>query len=140
MRAFLLFWAVPLGFFWTWYALSYHDLHFGIVFFSRQVHDITFGVYAELLGVEPSAIAPMIAKAILLDTAIVLAVIAFRRRRRIGAWLRERGGPSGALAAQGGQPVERALQDEGGGGRIDALGALGAGDIGGDQHPFGRHG
>ncbi|WP_198598230.1 DUF6105 family protein [Mangrovicella endophytica] len=87
IRALLLFWLLPLGFFWSWYFLSLNDINFGTLFFSRPLHDHVFAIYGSLLGVEPELLPAMIAKALFVDSSIVAAVIAFRQRRRIAAWL-----------------------------------------------------
>lgn len=36
MRYVFWFWFVPMGFLWSWFFLSYHDISFGLRFFSRQ--------------------------------------------------------------------------------------------------------
>ena len=105
MRAILLLWAIPLTFFWTWYGLSANDISFGTIFFSRALHDAVFEIYGRTLGVPPSAIPPMLAWGCALDTAIILAIAAFRWRAswvpramdRIGDlrdWLRARQKPA----------------------------------------------
>jgi hypothetical protein len=86
----LLFWAFPMTFFWGWYYLSYHDMHFGYLFLSRLLHDHVFGIYGNLLGVDPATIPPLILKASIIDTALIMAIFAFRRRRQITAWVRQR--------------------------------------------------
>ena len=88
MRALLLLWALPLGLFWGWYFLSLNDLNFGYVMFSRQLHDLVFQIYGEILGVDPAIIPGMVAKACVFDSLIVLAILAFRRRRVIAGWIR----------------------------------------------------
>ena len=93
MRYILLFWALPMGIFWGWYYLSYYDIHFGYAFFSRQVHDLAFQIYGHILGIAPETIPPLVARACALDTALIFAILAFRRRREIAAWagrMRER--------------------------------------------------
>lgn len=90
MKAFLLLWALPVSFLGLWYGLSSNDLHFGIGFFSRRTHDLVFAIYADVLGIAPEAIPPLVAKAILVDTGLVLAFLAFRRRRQIVAFARRR--------------------------------------------------
>ncbi len=110
MRYILLFWALPLGLFWGWFALSYHDMHFGYVFLSRLVHDFVFEMYGSILGIDPAIIPPMVAKATILDTAIIFGIFGFRRRDRIRAWWEERrsrvttGGQPSALPAAGQAP------------------------------------
>lgn len=88
MRALLLLWALPLGLFWGWYFLSLNDLSFGYIMFSRQLHDLVFQIYGEILGVDPALIPGMVAKACVFDSLIVLAILAFRRRRVIAGWVR----------------------------------------------------
>lgn len=140
MRMFLILWVTPIAFLIGWYTLSYNDLHFGVPFFSRQVHDLTFAIYGNILGVEPEAIPPMLVKALVIDTALVLAFVAFRRRRQIAAFVEARRAASVSPAAQGRQTVQRALEDEGGGSRIDASRSPGARNVGRNEGPFGRDG
>lgn len=90
MRAFLVLWALPVSFLALWYGLSANDLHFGIGFFSRQTHDLVFSIYGDALGIAPETIPPLVAKAVVVDTGLVLAFVAFRRRRQIGAFVRAR--------------------------------------------------
>lgn len=90
MRYILLFWALPLTFFWGWYYLSYNDMHFGYLFLSRLLHDHVFGIYGNLLGVDPATLAPLILKASIVDTGLILAIFAFRRRKQIMTWVRQR--------------------------------------------------
>lgn len=89
MRYILLFWALPMGLFWGWYGLSYHDINFGMLFLSREVHDFAFGVYGKLLGIDPATIPPLVARACVVDTLLIFAIYAFRRRRDIMAWWRD---------------------------------------------------
>lgn len=86
MRYILLFWALPMGLFWGWYLLSYHDMHFGLLFLSRSVHDFAFGFYGNLLGIDPATIPPLVARACVVDTVLIFAIYAFRKRREISAW------------------------------------------------------
>lgn len=88
MRWFLGLWFVPLGMFWGWHFASKADV--GLVFFTRQVHDQTYGIYGHLLGIDPAIIPGMVAKACVIDSLIVGAIYAFARRKRIVAWIRER--------------------------------------------------
>ncbi len=92
MRYILIFWGLPMGLFWGWYFLSYYDIHFGMLFFSRLVHDFAFEFYGNLLGIEPSTIPPMVARACVVDTGLIFAIYAFRKRREIAAWWRARQG------------------------------------------------
>jgi hypothetical protein len=88
MRYLLVMWAAPLVLFWGWYFLSYYDINFGYVMLSRQLHDLVFELYGEMLGIDPAIIPGMIAKACVFDALIVLAIWAFRRRRTIAGWIR----------------------------------------------------
>ena len=90
MRYILIFWAVPMSLFWGWYYLSYNDMHFGYLFLSRLMHDFAFQTYGNLLGIDPATIPPLVARACVVDTAIIFAILGFRRRREIGAWWERR--------------------------------------------------
>ena len=141
MRWIFAAWALPMGIFWGWYFLSLNDMNFGYVMLTRQVHDLLFQLYGEMLGVEPATIPPLVAKACILDTLLILAIWAFRRRQAIAAWFR---GKARALFRRGTfaervKPVEHALQDEGGRGRIDLAGAFLARKIHLDQRALCRH-
>lgn len=96
MRLLLLLWALPLGLFWGWYFLSFHDINFGYLFLSRLLHDTVFRIYGDILGIEPELIPGMVAKACVIDTGILLLILAWRRRKPIRAWIetrRKAGGP-----------------------------------------------
>lgn len=84
MRILLALWFVPLALFWGWYALSVHDLSFGFVMLSREVHDLVFRLYGEILGIAPAKIPGLAAWACLVDSAVVLSIAAFRWRAK---WL-----------------------------------------------------
>ncbi|MCU0830314.1 MAG: DUF6105 family protein [Rhizobiaceae bacterium] len=86
MRYFLLFWLFPVGFLVGWYVLSVNDWSGGMWFFSRDMHDMVFGIYGEVLGIAPETIPPLVAKALVLDTFIILGLIALRRRKAIMEW------------------------------------------------------
>lgn len=83
-------WALPMGIFWGWYFMSFYDLNFGYIMLTRQVHDLFFQLYGNALGIDPATIPPMVAKACMLDTALIFAIWAFRQRKAIAAWVRER--------------------------------------------------
>ena len=83
-------WALPMGIFWGWYFLSLNDMNFGYVMLTRDAHDILFELYGQMLGIEPATIPGLVAKACILDTAIILAIWAFRRRQAISLWFRAR--------------------------------------------------
>jgi hypothetical protein len=88
MRYILTIWALPLLIFWGWFGLSYYDMNFGYLMLSRQIHDIYFQLAGQIMGVNPATVPWLIAKACILDTLILMAVWAFRRRREIVTWLR----------------------------------------------------
>lgn len=88
MRYILLFWAAPLGFFWGWYFLSLNDLSMGTHFFSRKLHDLVFTIYGNILGIEPELIPALVAKACIVDTLIIAAIYAFRKRAAIIQWVK----------------------------------------------------
>lgn len=90
MKWFLGLWAGPLVLLATWYGLSYNDMHFGFFMLTRETHDLVFEVYGAMLGIPPEDIPPLVARALVLDTGIVLAILAFRRRRQIAAWWQAR--------------------------------------------------
>ncbi len=80
MRILLVLWAVPLVFFWSWYALSANDISFGTIFLSRQLHDVVFDLYGRTLGVPADAVPSMMAWACAFDSCLILAMAAFRWR------------------------------------------------------------
>lgn len=94
MRYILLFWAMPMGLFWSWYGLSFHDLNFGMLFFSRTLHDEVFRLYGDVLGLDPSILPGMVARACVVDTLLIFGILAFRRRKAIAAWMRDRRNPT----------------------------------------------
>ena len=106
MRSLIFFWGLPLGFFWSWYYLSMNDISFGTVFFSRQMHDMMFSIYGNVLQVEPATVPGIIAKACIVDTLLLLGIVAFRRRKAIRAWWDAHRGE-----AETGEPAAM-LQDE----------------------------
>lgn len=86
MKWFLILWACPVILLTGWYGLSYYDISFGIFMLTRQAHDLVFAVYGHVLGLPPETIPPLVARAIAVDSLIVFAIIAFRKRREICAW------------------------------------------------------
>ncbi|MFU0504554.1 DUF6105 family protein [Pseudaminobacter sp. NGMCC 1.201702] len=88
MRYLIALWLAPLVLFWGWFGLSFYDVNFGYVLLTRQAHDLIFQLYGEVLGIDPAIIPMMIVKACIFDGLIVLAIVAFRRRRTIAAWVR----------------------------------------------------
>lgn len=90
MKWFLILWAGPVMLLGSWYSLSYYDMSFGIFMLTRQAHDLVFQIYGHVLGIPPETIPPLVARAIGIDSLIVFAMIAFRRRAAIAAWWRKR--------------------------------------------------
>ena len=90
MKWLLAFWATPLALFWGWYFVSLNDWNFGYVILSRQLHDLLFQLYGEILGVDPAAIPVMLARTCAFDSLLVAGIIAYRKRRaiaeRVRAW------------------------------------------------------
>lgn len=90
MRYVLIFWGIPMGLFWGWYGLSINDWHFGTAFLSRDINEMVFRIYGNILGVDPHSIPPLVAKASVIDTGLIFGLLAFRRRKAIAAWWRGR--------------------------------------------------
>ncbi len=88
MRTLLALWVAPLVLFWGWYFLSLNDMNFGYVMLSRQLHDLVFELYGEMLGIDPAIIPGMVAKACIFDSFLVAAIVAYRRRRTIARWIK----------------------------------------------------
>ncbi|MCB1463543.1 MAG: hypothetical protein KDJ90_14210 [Nitratireductor sp.] len=84
MRVILLLWVIPLSLFWGWFALSFYDISFGTVFFSRELHDLVFNIYGNALGVPSTDVPSMVAWACIVDTGVIGSIAAFRWR---SAWL-----------------------------------------------------
>ena len=90
MKWFLILWAGPVALLGSWYGLSYYDMSFGFFMLTRHTHDLVFEVYGNILGIAPETIPPLVARAIAVDSLIVFAIIAFRKRKAIAAWWRKR--------------------------------------------------
>jgi Family of unknown function (DUF6105) len=90
MKYFVAIWAAPLVLFWGWYFLSLNDINFGTIYLTRQLHDVVFQLYGQILGVDPGSIPGMIAEACFFDSLIVMAIWAFRNRVAIVGWTTER--------------------------------------------------
>lgn len=89
MRTLFALWLGPLVLFWAWFFLSLNDMNFGYVLLSRQLHDLVFELYGEMLGIDPAIIPGMVAKACIFDAFLVAAIVAYRRRRIIAGWIRK---------------------------------------------------
>jgi hypothetical protein len=90
MKWVIFFWALPLVILGSWYTLSYYDINFGYIILSRQMHDVVFQVYGNVLGIPPEDIPPLVLKAIVVDTMLLVAIMSFRRRKAIAAWWKQR--------------------------------------------------
>ena len=90
MKWFLILWAGPVLLLTSWYGLSYYDMSFGFFMLTRQTHDLVFQIYGNVLGIPPETIPPLVARAIAVDSLIVFAIIAFRKRKAIASWWRAR--------------------------------------------------
>ncbi|KQQ46611.1 MULTISPECIES: DUF6105 family protein [Rhizobium/Agrobacterium group] len=88
MKWFLILWAGPIVLLGSWYSLSYNDMSFGIFMLTRQAHDLVFQIYGNVLGIPPETIPPLVARAIVVDSLIVFALIGFRKRKSLVAWWR----------------------------------------------------
>ncbi len=81
MRTLFFLWAIPTSLIGLWYGLSANNLHFGTRIFSRELHDLVFNLYGNMLGIAPEALPAMLAKTIAFDSAIVLSIVAYRMRK-----------------------------------------------------------
>lgn len=91
MRYVFYAWALPMSLFWGWYFLSLNNINFGFVMLTRDANDLVFQIYGQVLGIDPGIIPGLAARACVVDTLLILAIWAFRRRREIIAWARTRG-------------------------------------------------
>lgn len=82
MKIFLVLWVMPIMLLSGWYGLSYYDINFGFRILSRELHDLVFVIYGNLLGINPQSIPPLVVKAVIVDTALVLGFIAIKRHRK----------------------------------------------------------
>lgn len=99
MKWFLIFWAGPIALLGSWYGLSYYDMNFGIFMLTRDAHDLVFRIYGHILGIPPEDLPPLVMRAIVFDSFLVFALLAFRRRRQIAAWWQARRQSSPAALA-----------------------------------------
>ncbi|TPJ72543.1 DUF6105 family protein [Mesorhizobium sp. B2-7-1] len=90
MRTIFTLWAAPMAIFWGWFFLSANDMNFGYAMLSRQVHDFAFQLYGQMLGVDPAIIPGMVARTCVFDFFLLMGLWAFRRRRNIAEWIRQR--------------------------------------------------
>lgn len=97
MKWLLIFWAGPIVLLGTWYGLSYYDMNFGFIILSRQVHDLVFQIYGNILGIPPDELPGLVLRAVIFDSFLLFSILAFRRRRAIVAWWRARQGEERVL-------------------------------------------
>ncbi|CAK7255703.1 MULTISPECIES: DUF6105 family protein [unclassified Shinella] len=90
MKWFLILWAGPIALLGSWYGLSYYDMSFGFFMLTRDAHDLVFQIYGHILGIPPEDLPPLVLRAIIVDSFLVLGIIAFRRRGKIAAWWQAR--------------------------------------------------
>ncbi|MDQ0453981.1 DUF6105 family protein [Rhizobium paknamense] len=90
MKFLLIFWAGPILLLGSWYYLSLNDMSFGVFMLTRQAHDLVFQVYGNILGLAPETIPPLVMRAIVVDSAVLFALLGFRRRKKIMAWITAR--------------------------------------------------
>ena len=88
MRAAFIFWVLPVGFLALWYGLSANDYNMGTLVFSRAMHDHVMGLYASTLGMERDALPPLLARALVVDSLFVAAIVAFRKRKVLVPWVK----------------------------------------------------
>ena len=100
MKYFIIFWLIPVGGLASWLWLSSNDLSFGLPFLSRDMHDLVFGIYGQMLGIDPATLPPLVWRALVVDTLLILAILAFRKRREIRAWFASRRESEMAAAAE----------------------------------------
>lgn len=100
MKWFLILWACPVILLTGWYGLSYYDMSFGIFMLTRQAHELVFQIYGNVLGIPPETIPPLVMRAIVVDSAVLFAIIGFRRRKKIIAWWKARQEKSAPLSSE----------------------------------------
>ncbi|KQS74113.1 hypothetical protein ASG25_01400 [Rhizobium sp. Leaf384] len=99
MKWLLILWGGPVLFLTSWYTLSYNDINFGIFMLSREANDLVFQLYGNVLGIDPKAIPPLVARAMIFDSFVVFGLLALRKRKAIIAWYQQRRAQSSLAAA-----------------------------------------
>ena len=99
MKWFLILWAGPIAFLGSWYGLSYYDMSFGFFMLTREAHDLVFQIYGNILGIPPQDLPPLVLRAIIVDSLLVVGLLAFRRRKKIRAWWQARRQSASAVLA-----------------------------------------
>lgn len=94
-----------MGLLGVWYGLSANDWNMGTRIFSRQMHDLVFTMYGNILGVKPEDMPVLLGKTLIFDSLLILSIIAYRMRKswwpRVSGWFR-----SEIPAAGQGSPAE----------------------------------
>ena len=107
MRYLFWFWVVPMSVLWGWIGLSYHDINFGTNTLSRANHDLVFAIYSHILGLPKEEIMGMFVRVSIIDTVLIFAIFAWRRRKDIRAWWQARkAGPMPVQAEESSAPAE----------------------------------
>lgn len=96
MKLFLWLWLTPVTLLGAWYGLSANDMSFGVHMLSRETHDLVFAIYGQMLGIAPEKLPPLVLRAVVLDTFIVLAIIAYRRRSVLVPWMKRQWSRAGS--------------------------------------------
>tara|TARA_R110002020_G_scaffold66877_10_gene175664 strand:- start:3503 stop:3853 length:351 start_codon:yes stop_codon:yes gene_type:complete len=105
MKLFLVLWIMPIVLLGSWYGLSYYDISFGYRILSRELHDLVFTIYGNILGIPPETIPPLVLKAVIVDSLLVMGFIVIKRRRKqIWMALRRMFGATGESNADLGAP------------------------------------
>lgn len=82
MKIFLVLWVMPIVLLGSWYGLSYYDISFGYRILTRELHDLVFTIYGNLLGIPAETIPPLVLKAVIFDSFLVVGFIVIKRRRK----------------------------------------------------------
>jgi len=90
MKWLLIFWAGPIVLLGAWYGLSYYDMNFGFFMLSRQVHDLVFQIYGQILGIAPEKLPALVLRAVIFDSCLLFSIVAYRKRRAVATWWRAR--------------------------------------------------
>ena len=83
MRWLLGLWFTPIAILVAWLSLASRDLSFGLFFLTRDFYDLVFGVYAQTLGMPAEQLPPLVIRALIVDSAVVIGLYALRRRKQI---------------------------------------------------------
>ena len=90
-RLLIILWLSPIVLFAAWLGLSALDWHLGLPFMTREVHDRVFEAYRLVLGYEREELLVLLRNVLLLDAAILAAIVAWRRWDRIAPYFQRLG-------------------------------------------------